>query len=272
MRQAADVVEIDLFAVKGDDRQAVTPAKPVTLTLTYRPQSVDADKLGIYRYNVAAGIWEYRGGRVDKATNSISAILKSFSKYTVLSYEKTFSDIQGHWAQRDIEIMAARHVAAGVTADEFNPGGQVTRAQFTAFLLRALGIDEDGAAVNPFNDIRPGDWYYGAVVTAAGTGLVAGYEDGSFRPDKAISRQEMAAMLSRALAYTGKKVDVTGRVADILSRFTDSGSIAAWARESAAVAVEAGLIAGRTVTTFVPLGSATRAETVVMLKRLQDRI
>ncbi|WP_406678475.1 S-layer homology domain-containing protein [Neomoorella carbonis] len=272
MRQAADVIEIGLYAVKGDDQQTVTPAKPVTLTLTYRPQGVDADKLGIYRYNVAAGAWEYRGGRVDKATNSISAVLNSFSKYTVMSYDKTFSDIQGHWAQRDIEIMAARHVAAGITASEFNPEGQVTRAEFTAFLLRALGISEDRSAANPFIDIQPGDWYYGAVVTASRTGLVAGYEDGSFRPDRAISRQEMTAMLTRALAYAGKKVDVTGRVDDILSKFSDNGSIAAWARESAAAAVESGLIAGRTATTFVPLGNATRAETVVMLKRLQDRI
>ncbi|WP_338825527.1 hypothetical protein MHOCP_11060 [Moorella humiferrea] len=272
MSRAADVIEIGLYAVKGDDQQTVTPAKPVTLTLTYRPEGVDADKLGIYRYNVAAGTWEYKGGRVDKATNTISTVLNSFSKYTVLAYDKTFSDIQGHWAQRDIEIMAARHVAAGISASEFNPEGQVTRAEFTAFLLRALGISEDRSAANLFADVQPGDWYYGAVVTAARTGLVAGYEDGSFRPDRAISRQEMAAMLTRALAYAGKKVDVTGRVDDILSRFSDSGSIAAWARESAAVAVESGLIAGRTATTFVPLGNATRAETVVMLKRLQDRL
>lgn len=272
MRQAADVIEIDLYAVKGNNQQTVTPAKPVTLTLTYRPQGVDADKLGVYRYNVAAGTWEYKGGRVDKATNSISAVLNSFSKYTVLSYDKTFSDIQGHWAQRDIEIMAARHVAAGISASEFNPEGQVTRAEFTAFLLRALGISEDSSAANPFADIQPGDWYYGAVVTASRTGLVAGYEDGSFRPAQAISRQEMAAMLTRALAYSGKKVDVTGRVDDILSKFSDNESLASWARESAAVAVESGLIAGRTDTTFVPLGNATRAETVVMLKRLQDRL
>ncbi|OIQ10754.1 S-layer homology domain-containing protein [Neomoorella thermoacetica] len=272
MRQAADVIEIDLYTVKGDNQQMVTPAKPVTLTLTYRPEGVDADKLGVYRYNVAAGTWEYKGGRVDKATNSISAVLNSFSKYTVLAYDKTFSDIQGHWAQRDIEIMAARHVAAGISASEFKPEGQVTRAEFTAFLLRTLGISEDRSAANRFADIQPGDWYYGAVVTASRTGLVAGYEDGSFRPDKAISRQEMAAMLARALAYAGQKVDVAGRVDDILSKFSDNGSLASWARESAAVAVESGLIVGRTATTFVPLGNATRAETVVMLKRLQDRI
>ncbi|APC07371.1 S-layer homology domain-containing protein [Neomoorella thermoacetica] len=272
MRQAADVIEIDLYTVKGDNQQMVTPAKPVTLTLTYRPEGVDADKLGVYRYNVAAGTWEYKGGRVDKATNSISAVLNSFSKYTVLAYDKTFSDIQGHWAQRDIEIMAARHVAAGISASEFKPEGQVTRAEFTAFLLRTLGISEDRSVANRFADIQPGDWYYGAVVTASRTGLVAGYEDGSFRPDKAISRQEMAAMLARALTYAGQKVDVAGRVDDILSKFSDNGSFASWARESAAVAVESGLIVGRTATTFVPLGNATRAETVVMLKRLQDRI
>jgi len=272
MQQAADVIEIDLYTVKGDDQQAVTPAKPVTLTLTYRSEGVDVDKLGIYRYNETTGAWEYKGGRVDRATNSISTDLESFSKYTVLAYDKTFSDIQGHWAQRDIEIMAARHIAAGVTANEFNPEGQVTRAEFTAFLLRTLGINEDSSATNQFADIQPGDWYYGAVVTATKTGLIAGYEDGSFRPEQAISRQEMAAMLVRALAYAGREVDVTGRVDDILSRFSDASSIAGWARTSAAVAVESGLIAGRTATTFAPLGNATRAETVVMLRRLQDRI
>ncbi len=272
MQQAADVIEIGLTAEKDGSQQSITLAKPVTITLPYCAGSLDADKLGIYRYNETSGAWEYKGGRVDRTTNSISTDLESFSKYTVLAYNKTFSDIQGHWAQRDIEIMAARHIAAGVTENTFNPEGQVTRAEFTAFLIRTLGIDEIKPAQNRFPDVQPGAWYYGAVEAAAPAGLVAGYEDGGFRPEQAISRQEMAAMLTRALAYAGKQVDVSGRVDVILAKFSDNTAIGAWARTSAAVAVEAGLIVGRTSTTFVPLGNATRAETVVVLKRLQDQL
>lgn len=231
--------------------------------------AVDEDKLGIYRYNDATKAWEYVGGRVDKVKKTITAKLAavSLAKYAVMAFEKTFTDLVAHWAKRDVEIMAARHIAGGVSENLFAPDGQVTRAEFAALLIRTLGLAETKPAAPSFKDVAPGDWYYGAVETARAAGLVGGYPDGTFRPQANITREEIASMVHRALLYAGKKPAVAGRVDAILARFADAAAIGGWARESVAVAVSENILRGRTANTVVPKGNATRAEATVMLKR-----
>lgn len=266
---AANVLELDLSVIRGAQSEKVALAKPVTVSLPYTAAAgIDENKLGVYRYNEDTLEWAYIGGRVDRAAKTVSTRLSSFSKYTVMAYNKTFADIQEHWAKEDIELMAARWIARGMTETTFEPEGQVTRAQFAALLTRSLGIAEAKEGQSPFKDVASGDWFYGAVLAAYEAGLVKGYEDGTFRPDANITREEMATMVARGLAYAGKKVDVSGKVDTLLAKFTDRNQISAWAREAAAIAVQEGIVKGRTATTYVPKANATRAESTVMLKRL----
>jgi len=231
--------------------------------------ALDEDKLGLYRYNEATRTWEYIGGRVDKAADTVTAKVAALTlaKYAVMAYEKTFADLVGHWAKRDVEIMAARHIAGGVSETLFEPNGQVTRAQFAALLIRTLGITEAKPAAASFTDVAASDWYYGAVETARAAGLVGGYPDGSFRPEARITREEIAAMVYRALVYAGKRPVLAGPPETVLARFSDAGQIGGWAREALAAAVSANILRGRTADTVVPKGTATRAEATVMLKR-----
>ncbi|QGP92644.1 S-layer homology domain protein [Neomoorella glycerini] len=262
MTAASSVVELNLSTAGG----SASLARPVTLALSYQT-TADPNLLGIYRYNEAGKQWEYVGGRVDKAAQRVQVQLSHFSKYAVLAYEKNFTDTTGHWAQADIKLMAARHIAAGKTDTLFAPDDNVTRAEFAALLLRSLGIAEVQPAAARFKDVQPGAWYYGAVEAASRAGLVGGYEDGTFRPDALITREEMAAMITRALAYAGKPVTVDDAAA-LLARFTDAAAVSGWAQQAVAAAVKSGIVAGRTANTIVPQASATRAEAIVMLKRL----
>ena len=91
-----------------------------------------------------------------------------------------------------------------------------------------------------------------------------GYTDGTFRPEGRITRQQLAAILFRYLEHRG--ADTAGR-AD-LSRFSDTAAVADYAREAMAWAVSAGLLQGRSDGTLDPAGSATRAQTAVILQRL----
>ncbi|TDA65684.1 MAG: S-layer homology domain-containing protein [Clostridia bacterium] len=266
---AANILELDLSVVRGTQSEKVALAKPVTVSIPYTAVAgVEVNKLGVYRYNEDTLEWAYVGGRVDRAAKTVSTRLSSFSKYTVMAYDKTFADIQLHWAKKDIELMASRWIARGMTETTFEPEGQVTRAQFAALLTRSLGIAEAKEGQSRFKDVSSGDWFYGAVLAAYEAGLVKGYEDGTFRPNANITREEMATMVARGLAYAGKKVDVTGKVDTLLAKFTDRNQISGWAREAAAVAVQEGIVKGRTATTYVPRANATRAESTVMLKRL----
>lgn len=232
---------------------------------------VDEDKLGVYRYNEAAGKWEYVGGKVDKVNKKVIVALTKPGKYAVFEYDKTFADLAGHWSRRDVEIMAARHVVRGMTEENFVPNSNVTRAQFAAMVLRSLGLEEAAVAGDTFKDVKAGAWYAGAVEAAYKAGIVSGYEDGTFRPGENITRQEMAAMVTRALSYSGKSVSLTRAEADaILGAYADSAGIAAWAKKSAAVAVKEGIVTGRSTGTYAPAANATRAEGTVMLKRMMS--
>lgn len=225
--------------------------------------------LGMYRLDEAANVWEFRGGRVDQAAGTVAAGLNTFSKFTVMAYPRTFADIRTHWGQRDIELMASRHIARGVERNRFAPDRNTTRAEFAALLLRSMGIRATRPARATFNDVAAGKWYFADVETARRVGLIIGFEDNTFRPEQRVTRQEIAAMLTRAMALAGNTVTMTeAEVNTLLARFADSASIAPWARHAAAVAVKSGLVKGRTAITLAPTANGSRAEGTVMLKRM----
>lgn len=191
------------------------------------------------------------------------------SIYTVVHNNKSFQDIQTHWAKDDIELLASKLIVNGRSENLFAPSEQVTRAEFTAMLVRALGIVPDGSG-ELFQDVQSTDWFASTVAAAVQKGLVQGYEDSTFRPFREITREEMAAMLIRTIQYTEFMSDSPQRADSpegALNAFDDRPDISLWARDYVAEAVNYQLINGRSPTAIVPQGLATRAETAVMIKR-----
>ena len=190
------------------------------------------------------------------------------SVYTVLSRSKTFSDIRGHWAQEEIEAMAGKLIIEGISPILFEPDRDITRAEFAALLVRALGLTLDNGAGGKFSDVSPNDWYASVVGAASEAGLIKGYPDGTFGPNRNITRAEMAAMMVRALDFVGQKPELTsGETAALLSKYTDRGELD-WAEPEFAAAVKAGIIQGMTENTLAPRELATRAQAAVMLERM----
>ncbi|NLC10964.1 MAG: S-layer homology domain-containing protein, partial [Firmicutes bacterium] len=86
------------------------------------------------------------------------------------------SDIQGHWAQAQIQSWLDRGLAAGYPDGSFRPDSQVTRAEFAALFNRAFKTP--AASKDPgFTDVPKEAWYYGEVAAAAAAGIVSGYPD-----------------------------------------------------------------------------------------------
>ncbi|OMF34548.1 hypothetical protein BK133_12165 [Paenibacillus sp. FSL H8-0548] len=186
------------------------------------------------------------------------------SIYTVASGSKTFSDLSGHWAKSEIELLASKRIINGVSLNSFSPDKPITRAEFTAILVRSLGLSPlstDAA----FSDVSTGDWYAAAIATAVDAGIIEGFTDGSFKPNERITREQMAVMLSRALSYMNKSVQVDEKQ---LEKYTDNGSIGSWARNSIAELLTAQIMQGKSGTTIDPVADASRAEAAVMIKRL----
>jgi N-acetylmuramoyl-L-alanine amidase len=193
------------------------------------------------------------------------------SIYVVVQSAKSFQDIQGHWAKGYIDTLANKLVVEGVSDTSFQPERSITRAEFAALVVRSIGLTRLNGN-GGFKDVSSSAWYAQVVATASAAGIVEGYEDGTFRPDEEITREELAAMIVRAMDYTGNKTELTNtRQTQLLKRYNDAGSIV-WGHKEVAIAIEAGIIEGMTSTTLSPKSDATRAQSATMLNRLLKKI
>ena len=149
----------------------------------------------------------------------------------------------------------------GTSATTFAPNATTTRAMIVSILARLenMASAEDAG----FTDVAENDWFATAVNWAAREGIVAGFEDDSFRPNAAITREQLAAILCNYSAWKGE--DTSAR-AD-LDEYTDAISISSWATDTMSWAVAEQLLAGVTENTLEPQGAATRAQVAAVLQR-----
>ena len=163
------------------------------------------------------------------------------------------------WYKDAIQYAYDNGLMTGVSATEFAPEQTTTRAMIVSILARLEGVTTAEAA--GFADVNDNDWYATAVNWAANVGVVNGYEDGTFQPNTAITREQLAAILMNYAAYKGE--DVSNR-ADLTS-YTDQPST--WAEEAISWSVAEGLLTGVTADTLQPQGAATRAQVAAILQR-----
>ena len=158
------------------------------------------------------------------------------------------------------------HIAyiAGRTSTQAAPNADITRAEVAAILYRLLTPEAKaayGTNINRFKDVPAGAWYGAAVSTLCNMGVITGYQDGTFGPQRNITRAELATILARFCDSSGNNT--------VLDRFTDISH--SWARKYINLAAEAGLVYGYTDGTFRPDQNITRAETIVMVNRILGR-
>ena len=158
---------------------------------------------------------------------------EAVQKVAVTSAGMTFTDILGHTTQAAVEALASRGIITGEAADGayiFRPNDTMTRAEFAAIVVRALGLET--SARNVFADIKPGAWYAAYIDTANAYGIVNGTSATTFEPNSKITRQEAAAMVARAAKLCGMDTDMESyEVLNMLAQFGDYVSISNWARE-----------------------------------------
>ncbi|WP_449602171.1 glycoside hydrolase domain-containing protein [Paenibacillus sp. Marseille-Q9583] len=233
--------------------------KPMTIRFKADP-SLNPKLTGIY-YLADNGTLEYVRGTI--INGEWVADIYHFSKYAVLEFKKLFTDVKStHWAADAIEQLAGKQLIEGTSAVMFEPERSITRAEFTAMLVKALNLTLVGES--KFSDVSKGAWYEGAVSMAVKAGIVKGISTTSFNPDAKIKREEMVTMMMRAYVIL-KDVKLNGKTA---SSFTDESAVAAWALESVRAAAALHLINGREANKFVPGGITSRAEAAALLNRV----
>lgn len=115
--------------------------------------------------------------------------------------ENVFTDVaENYWAKNEIEIAYQNGIVKGIAEGEFAPDQPLTREQMAVMLSRIFNYKESVDILeypNPFSDINSEDWAYEEIMILNKLGILTGYEDGSFRPKKSITRAEMAALMNR---------------------------------------------------------------------------
>lgn len=181
---------------------------------------------------------------------------------------KTFDDISGEQAhpnQPAIEALAAREIIDGKGEGRFDPDAGMTRAEFAAIVVRALGLEPEPC--DAFSDVG-GQWFAPYVGTAYRYKIVNGKGAGMFEPESGITRQEAAAMVARAAGLCGMDTTMeTAEIRNVLAQFADYVQAESWARESLAFCYKSGIL-DDSVLNIEPKAEILRCEIAQMLYNL----
>ena len=181
-----------------------------------------------------------------------------------VSDDLPFADvISGKWYCEGIEYAYDNSLMNGTSDTMFEPMTQMSRAMFVTVLGRLHGAQEIES--DAFSDIKQNSWYSGYVGWANESGIVEGFKDGTFKPDKAISREEAATAIVRYIEYIKM---IPTREKDAPKSFTDKDSIAKWSSEYVEKLRTTGIIEGDQNQNFNPSKSLNRAEAAAILMRL----
>jgi len=199
----------------------------------------------------------------------LHAIIQRSSNSTyVAGYKQIrFQDIATHWAKSAIGKLASKGLATGRSEERFEPNEAITRAEFAALLVHALGLQNKKES-EAFHDVGENDPYRHEMLIAQRLGLVTGY-NGSFFPNETITREELAVMIARALKYVQPEKQTAK--ADMAS-FKDYEQISAWALDAVRIAVANGILIGDSKHALHPAGTSTRAQAVIMMERLLRKL
>ncbi len=171
-----------------------------------------------------------------------------------ISYVRYTDVADTAWCAEAVNYVSDKELMKGVGTG-FDPNGALTRGMLVTVLYRMAGSPKvEGKVSEKFSDCTDGSWYADAVLWASANKVVDGYEDGTFKPTKSITRQEMAKVLYGYDKIGGKTAEgITEKLT-----YTDLDAIADWALEAVTYCTAEKYLAGSNGA-FSPKGTATRA-------------
>ncbi|MGE5633538.1 MAG: S-layer homology domain-containing protein [Caulobacteraceae bacterium] len=258
------------FIVDGVIKEYNNPDKPVTVSFNYKPtgaELLEPEFLVVWDIDNAGNLIEVPSGRYDAATGMVCFTTTHFDEYALVYNHKLFIDINNsHWAKETIEILASKGIARGTADRIFAPEGSITRGDYIAMLVKALGINTE---INEnFIDISITDANFKEIAVAKKLGITNGVGNNMFKPDDYISRQDLMVLTDRALTVA-KKTKEKGILSD-LDKFSDCREIAEYAKISVSNMVREGIILGNGKE-IDPLSETTRAQAAAIVYRIYNK-
>ncbi len=186
------------------------------------------------------------------------------STYAVLTNQVSFNDIAGIPQANAIQALANKLIINGVTPTTFDPQGGVTRAQFAALVIRALGLWNLGTTVR-FPDVPSNSWAAPVIGSAVAESFIKGYPDGTFRPQVQITNAQMAVIVGRVMRFLNIPAGQTAVTP------SDQATIPAWASQDVALALSQGIMTTGADGAFHPDATTTRAQAAQIIWNLMQK-
>lgn len=201
-------------------------------------------------------------------TTLVTVSRPGFSVYAAVSKPAAaFTDIANSKSAVAIQTLADKLIIQGTSATTFAPQSNLTRAEFTALLTRALGLRTDASVT--FSDVKSTDWYAKDVAAASKAGLILGIGNGKFAPTQKVTRQELAVILDRAVKLTGTELKAIANPS--FTTYSDNAKVAPYAKDSLQALTKAGIFASETGIAFNPTAPATRETAAAALYELLSK-
>jgi len=172
------------------------------------------------------------------------------------SFASKASDIQGTWAEPQITKWMDKGLVSGYPDGDFKPDHSITRAELVVLINKSFGFMD--TEERSFKDVKATDWYYSSLAVANAAGYIQGYSDGLFRPNKNVTRQEIAVIVTKLLELSSS---------DSANKFSDTSASPAWSKGAIGSVFDKGIMSGYSDNTFHPEAFTTRAEAIVILDR-----
>lgn len=172
--------------------------------------------------------------------------------------DNTFDDAASGWYKPAVDFAQASGLMSGMGDNKFAPDVTTTRAMVAQVMYELADEPDVSGLTCPLSDVDSTAWYADAVIWAYNAGVVSGYEDGTFRQGRAITRQEMAVMFYGMLFGTDS-ILAEDDIKLALGAFKDGDTVASWAREAVAVCYISGIMVGDNGS-FKPTDLLSRAQ------------
>jgi len=235
----------------------------ITIVISYTPSvtAQDHDLLTVYHVDIYGNTNEMAGARYEGS--NITFTTSHFSIFFISEWISPFIDVSHNaWYFRSVRFAYANGLMIGTGPEQFSPNTNLSRAMMVTLLWRMAGMPAV-ASTNSFCDVADGRWYSDAIAWAKESNIVNGHDDGTFAPQENMTREQLALIFKNFSSFNGTHV-----FADTFaSEFADADSISPWALNAMMWANTNGLINGRTMSTLVPGGTATRAEVAEIIQR-----
>lgn len=197
-----------------------------------------------------------------KTTGKILLILLMLFFISSTSFATSW-DIENHWAKTDIVYLIEKGIIQGYSDGTFRPNKSISRAEFLTIVNKVFGYTEKVEI--SFSDVKKHDWFYDDIKKAVSVGYIGGYEDGTMKPNRFITREEASKIIA---VVCGLEDDVSNSA----HSFNDANQIGEWAGNYIGILKDKGYMSGYEDGTFRPKRQITRGEAAKILANVSRNI